>query len=365
MSKAKPFLFGSLLGASIMFVAMQYHVVRSHDGFQVVPRTPQASLGLAYADIREWDATKWTDRPELARALMAHGSADLISQSVVENLTDTVSTESATLDQLRSLINGKTDGADSATDARLFKLPDFEPLKPDASNENSIVIPFPQDAKRPLPDPFKVAQSGSDQSTSERSTSVQSGADRANAAGTDTSSRTINSDSSKGSRFGVDDILNTGTQFFTEDVSPPARTFSGDTSRNSVPSVSPTQKIAERLESTIFGSGPGSTSGEVPTSSSRAPVSPFEDISAELESRARSALNRAETSLGETGSKAMESITSDSGQFIRDRLPDSVRSAFPATPSTSGRSGNSAGAGSMLSEDTLRSLREKFDPFVD
>jgi hypothetical protein len=54
MGKAKPFLFGGLLGTSFMFVAMQYHVIRSHDGFQLVPRTPQHSVGLAYADILSW-----------------------------------------------------------------------------------------------------------------------------------------------------------------------------------------------------------------------------------------------------------------------------------------------------------------------
>ncbi len=88
---------------------LQFHVVRSHDGFQFVPRTPQHSLGLAYADIRNWNASQWTDRPELARALMAHGSSGLIAESVADSLADSVSSESATMDQLRSFLNKATE----------------------------------------------------------------------------------------------------------------------------------------------------------------------------------------------------------------------------------------------------------------
>ena len=105
MSNAKPYLFGTVLGASAMYVALQYHVVHSHVGFQMVPRTPQHSVGLAYADVRSWTPSQWTDRPELARALMAHGSSDLISQSVATSLADSVAEENSTLDQLDSPVD--------------------------------------------------------------------------------------------------------------------------------------------------------------------------------------------------------------------------------------------------------------------
>ena len=63
MCKFKQFLIGALTGAGVVFVALQYHVVQTHQGFRVVPRTPQHSIGLAYADIRNWDAAKWADFP--------------------------------------------------------------------------------------------------------------------------------------------------------------------------------------------------------------------------------------------------------------------------------------------------------------
>ena len=253
MSKAKPFLFGSLLGASAMFVAMQYHVVRSHDGFQLVPRTPQASLGLAFADIREWDANKWTDRPELARALMAHGSTDLISQSVAENLADTVATESATLDQLRSFLNNSSDTG-SAADNEMFRLPDLKPLKPNdqdakSGDEDLFTIPFPREVKKPeVADQFRMAQSDA----------TASGTGGASAA------PALNSGSS---RFTVDDILDSGAGFFQEDSGLP-RSASGESSRSggsastASPATSTTRKIVEAFEDSLFGSstsGSGST----------------------------------------------------------------------------------------------------------
>ncbi|MFN9956620.1 MAG: hypothetical protein ACK55I_26265, partial [bacterium] len=90
-SKAKPYIVGAALGASTMFFALQYHVIHSNNGLQIVPRTPQQSPGLAYVDIRNWTPSQWTDRPELARALMAHGSSDLIAESVASSLAETVS----------------------------------------------------------------------------------------------------------------------------------------------------------------------------------------------------------------------------------------------------------------------------------
>lgn len=378
MSKAKPFLFGSLLGASAMFVAMQYHVVRSHDGFQLVPRTPQASLGLAFADIREWDANKWTDRPELARALMAHGSTDLISQSVAENLADTVATESATLDQLRSFLNNSSDTG-SAADNEMFRLPDLKPLKPNdqdakSGDEDLFTIPFPREVKKPeVADPFRMAQSDA----------TASGTGGASAA------PALNSGSS---RFTVDDILDSGAGFFQEDSGLP-RSASGESSRSggsastASPATSTTRKIVEAFEDSLFGSstsGSGSTaapsrsggsasgpifgtelttSGNLTNPSTSAAASPFEDISAELEGRARAALNRAESAMTDQVQQSFNNATSGAGQYVRDRVNSSFGSSLGSGSSATGGIGNPVGSG--LSDEALRALREKFDPFVE
>lgn len=88
-----------------MFFALQYHVVRSESGVRVLPRTPQHSLALAWADVRTWTPSQWTDRLELARAAMAAGATDLIADSVRIPLQEEVSESAATLNELREVLN--------------------------------------------------------------------------------------------------------------------------------------------------------------------------------------------------------------------------------------------------------------------
>jgi len=92
-----------------MFFSLQYHVVRSESGIRVLPRTPQHSLALAWADVRTWTPSQWTDRLELARAAMAAGATDLIADSVRIPLQEEVSESAATLDELRGFLNSTRD----------------------------------------------------------------------------------------------------------------------------------------------------------------------------------------------------------------------------------------------------------------
>ena len=141
MKNTKPFLLGCMAGCSAMFVALQYHVVQSHDGLQLIPRAPQAALGLAWADVREWDAATWTDRPELARALVAHGSSDLITESVAREIVDSADPDSGTMSRLRSLLN---DSMSSDLEAPLFEQDDSASLE---RRRGSLAIPFPHETR--------------------------------------------------------------------------------------------------------------------------------------------------------------------------------------------------------------------------
>ncbi len=127
MKNFKPFVLGCIAGCGVMFVALQYHIVQSHDSLQFVPRTPKSTLGLAYADVRQWQAEQWTDFPELARALVAHGSSDLIAASVANGITDSLDPDAGTIGQLRSLLNDQ---------APLFE----------SEDSDNLLIPFPNEA---------------------------------------------------------------------------------------------------------------------------------------------------------------------------------------------------------------------------
>ncbi len=160
MSRIKPFLIGTTMGAAAMFFSLQYHVVKTSTGFQVVPRSPQQSIGLAYADIREWSPSQWADRPELARALMANGSTDLIANSVVDSLKGDVPENATTLDELQQFLNssrtppGKSVRAPAGL-ADQGGLSGFRST-PDDQEDPGKLIPFPTDpGSRTLPDPFQ------------------------------------------------------------------------------------------------------------------------------------------------------------------------------------------------------------------
>lgn len=413
MGKAKPFLFGSLLGASTMFVALQYHVVRSHDGLQLVPRTPQHSLGLAYADIRQWNAEQWTDRTELARALMAHGAGDLIAQSVADTLADSVSADSATLDQLRSFFN-KPATDESAQDAGLFRLPDLQPLQPDAQQPGDggdaepFSLPIPREARKPPEaDPFRVAQSpagpadpaplgGSAPGT--RSSAAGLSGESASGAQPGSGARST----AQGSRFSASDILNSNDSVFQETRTPPASAGfgggalpgqaggaslangpqpSGGTQRPGQTPQSTTRQYADAVEQAIFGQSPGnsgtgaagtgsasaggtfSTSGSSARPAGTAEAGPFGDISSDLESRARSALSRAQSTLTDQAGQAVNQRASAASQYVRDRL-DSY--ATQAQGLTAGQAnGGTGGAAASAVDAGLQSLSEKFDPFIE
>lgn len=142
MNNLKPAILGGLAGAGLMFVALQYHIIQSHDGLQFVPRAPRTSLGLAYADIREWKADQFSDNPQLVRALVAHGASDLIADSVRRDLADSLDIDGGTIGDLRALLN---ESLTSDLDDPLF----------DDDEDGSLTIPFPRESQRDVwDDPF-------------------------------------------------------------------------------------------------------------------------------------------------------------------------------------------------------------------
>ena len=291
MSKIKSFLIGTTLGASTMFFTLQYHVVHSQDGLRVLPRAPQQSLGLAYADIRGWSASQWTDRPELARALMAHGSSDLISESVSNTLKDTVTEDSSTLDELRSFLNQiPASGAEPATSSAT-ESPDTSTDKPAS---DPFRIPFPEDARTAGPaDPFRVATT--------KAESAKSNAERP-------------------SRFSADEV------------------------RKSLNSDSSTSAEARAMEQRLFGTDPKSTSKPAvqPPKSSDEAAAPFEDVTSQLESRAQDALNRARSTVVSKSASTVESAKSAADGFVRSKVSEAVSTATGATAPNVPQAGDGA-----------------------
>ncbi len=89
MDKLKPFLLGVLVGAAGLYGAMTYHVVRADDGLHVV-RKVSCGLGGAYVDIRNFTAAQWNEHRQVALALVYADKEELLHESAVSQLRDTV-----------------------------------------------------------------------------------------------------------------------------------------------------------------------------------------------------------------------------------------------------------------------------------
>ena len=89
MSKIWILLAGIGMGAILMFVSMQYHLVRATDGLHLVPKT-SAHLGSVYTDVREFTFRDWQEHRDLVLAISNSGDAALQEQAAKGALGNTV-----------------------------------------------------------------------------------------------------------------------------------------------------------------------------------------------------------------------------------------------------------------------------------
>ncbi len=89
MSRLPAFLFGMVCGAALLWVAMNYHVVRARDGFHFVAKQP-ARLSDAFIDIREFNLTDWAGHPQLAAALVQADKQHLVGDSAAASIQENI-----------------------------------------------------------------------------------------------------------------------------------------------------------------------------------------------------------------------------------------------------------------------------------
>jgi len=266
VSRTRSFLIGATLGASSMFFSLQFHILRTDSGFKVLPRTPQQSLGLTYSDIRGWSADRWQDRPELARAILANGSGELIADSVAGSLRDALTENTATLDELRGFLD-RTRPRNSTRNAENTFVRTQKPVVENNPDPNERPIPFTAVTPRPLPggktpaDPFRKANPAE-----------------------------------KSSRFSDTDVQQglTGAATPILPQTPPAKPARPENAPES-PAAALIRQQAEEIEKRIFGDSkpetPAAPRSGLPPQTSTLPV--FEEVTASLEEQAHSLLEEA------------------------------------------------------------------------
>lgn len=338
MGKFKPFLFGALLGAGTAVCALQFHVVQSNEGFRVIPRTPQPSLGLAYADVRNWSAETWADRPELVRALVAHGSTDLVASTVAGSVVDSVSAESSTLDQLRGFLNETAAGVQPNDSSGLITIPDRVP-SPDDVGE-MFQLRFPDDAKR--------------------NALGRSAALEPSTTATDIARRDLPS---------IDEVFGTGAGGFSpiekpstvpQPIAPPSNPVTSN-------EFDPASE-ADALESLLFGAG--ETEGESVdggASDADAGFGVFEEITSALENRAEETLKRATSGLQQEADRALADSTNSMDRFVRSQIeqsvPESVSGMFSEDSPLKPLADKAIESANL--PPAIQAIRNGFDPFIE
>ena len=360
MSKLKPFVIGSIVGASCVFVALQYHIVRTHDGFQMVPRTPQHSIGLAYADIRDWNAEQWADRPELARALVAHGSSDMIASSVTENLADSITSENSTLDQLRSFISDDKEDSSFSDSFTIPEMPEWNSTSGNSGaatertdrsgSEQDSLIPFPRATFGTSNDNLASNQPDQDEAT-----------ERTNIARRpDISIDDVfrSGSSSRESGFGYD---STASDSSTTELS--GRMFDRDSMDVEGQLFGDDDDASTETTSDSHGYSPAFTNESESDDSGQGT---FGEITRSLDRRAADALARARSTFREQASDTISDSSSAVEDYLQSRLSDSISNAGDSGGFFSQNSGNISGSNSdSVTSHAMKALEERFDPFLD
>ncbi|TVS15288.1 MAG: hypothetical protein EA424_16540 [Planctomycetaceae bacterium] len=83
------FFWGMVVGAILLYGAMTYHVVNTHDGLQVVPKTTSGLAGT-YVDIRGFGIDDWAEHRDLAMALIQAGKGELLGDAAISPVRETL-----------------------------------------------------------------------------------------------------------------------------------------------------------------------------------------------------------------------------------------------------------------------------------
>jgi hypothetical protein len=90
MSRLATLVVGILLGAAGVFGALKYHVLRTDEGLEFVPKQGM-SLADTYVDARQFGVSDWLAHGDLARAVIAADKQHLIGRSAVDGVLEGVS----------------------------------------------------------------------------------------------------------------------------------------------------------------------------------------------------------------------------------------------------------------------------------
>lgn len=89
MGRIGTFIFGLAIGAGLIFGAQRYHLLRTAEGFYLVPKI-ESTMSDAYVDIRQFRLDDWARRPSLAAAILKAKKEHLLGDAAGSSFRDNV-----------------------------------------------------------------------------------------------------------------------------------------------------------------------------------------------------------------------------------------------------------------------------------
>lgn len=89
MSRLSSILLGIVIGAGLVYGALNYHVLRTPEGVEFVPKL-SATFSETYLDVRQFGVSDWAEHQLVARAVMKAGKDDLLTDSATRSLQEGV-----------------------------------------------------------------------------------------------------------------------------------------------------------------------------------------------------------------------------------------------------------------------------------
>jgi len=102
MKRLSGFLFGIVVGGGLVFGGQRYHVLRTEQGFELVPKL-SADFSDCYVDVRKFGASDWAAHKSLAAAILSAKKEHIFQDSTADSVRERVS---GLLDELTHLHDG-------------------------------------------------------------------------------------------------------------------------------------------------------------------------------------------------------------------------------------------------------------------
>jgi hypothetical protein len=87
MSRLSCIVFGVLIGAGLVYGALNYHVVRTPEGLEFVPKL-STTFDETYVDVRTFGVGDWAEHEQLVRAVVKSGKDHILRDAATRSVQD-------------------------------------------------------------------------------------------------------------------------------------------------------------------------------------------------------------------------------------------------------------------------------------